>query len=348
MTEPNLDASIPVLGMLSTFGPAGSAPEITAAQAVAYTHDLATGHYENFSVLTGLVPEELREDFAAVYAFCRWSDDLADETGVGDLARARSTALLSWWRDELHSCFAGQATHPVYLALGETVRRHDLPRKPFDDLIDAFVQDQQVTRYETWDQLLAYCARSADPVGRIVLALSGVRDAPENAELYRMSDATCSALQLINFWQDVRRDLRERDRVYIPMDEVGFSLDDLRAWIDQPDNWKARVRYIRGMRPLLDRTDELFEQGRPLPGRLDPGIRPVVWLFGAGGRAISTKVRRTGVTTLWRRPSLRKHEKAILVLRAWWMSRVADAARRGGETPSPRAPLSREVPSEDG
>lgn len=331
LSESGLDASLPVMRMLPLFGPTGSAPPVSVDAAVEYTRSLATGHYENFSVLSRLVPESLRDDFAAVYAFCRWSDDLADETGTGDLARARSSVLLRWWRDELHSCFLGHAEHPVFVALRETIGRHNLSRQPFDDLIDAFAQDQTVTRYRTWDELLEYCRRSANPVGRLVLALGGYRDEPANAELYRMSDATCTALQLINFWQDVRRDLLDRDRVYLPSEEVGFGIEELRSWVDRPNDARARVRFIRALRPLVEKTSALFDEGRPLPSRLDPSIRPVVWLFGAGGRAILRKVDVMGCATLWHRPRLRAPEKAILVARAWWMWRVADAARRGGE-----------------
>lgn len=306
-----------------------------------YVHQLATSHYENFPVLTRLVPAALRDDFAAVYAFCRWSDDLGDETGVGEQARARSLELLSAWRSMLARCVAfarGESeiapSHPVYAALAGTIRTHQLSDQPFHHLIDAFEQDQRVTRYQTWEQVLDYCTRSANPVGRIVLALAGVGDggSPDPADdraarLVEMSDATCTALQLINFWQDVRRDLVERDRVYLPSEDVGFGPDELREWIESPNDPAHRVRYIRALRPLIERTKILFETGRPLPEELPHSIAPVVRLFWQGGMTIVRAVERGGCTTLWHRPRLSKAKKASLVLSA--MAR-ARAARKAG------------------
>ncbi len=291
---------------------------------------LATSHDENFPVLTRLVPRDLRGDFAAVYAYCRTCDDLGDETGVGPEARLRSLELLREWRRMLEGCVAfatgtpGSAAprHPVFLALAGTIRRHELPPTPFHHLIDAFEQDQRVTRYETWGQLLDYCTRSADPVGRIILHLAGARPVhPDWEELAAMSDATCTALQLTNFWQDVRRDLLERDRVYLPTQETGFAEEHLRAWLDdrpgapgaEPEN---RVRYIRALRRLVGRTWPLFEKGRPLPARLGGSMGRVVWMFGAGGERVLREVERAGCTTLWRRPRLGRLAKLMIVASA--------------------------------
>lgn len=328
VVAPRLDPRKSVIELLAVLGPGspGSIPP-TAAEALEYCRGLATTHYENFSVLTSLVPVGLRDDFAAVYAFCRWADDLGDETGSDDAARARSVELLDWWKRETVACFAGEARHPVFVALRETARRHaahGLGAGPFLNLIDAFAQDQRVRAYETWEQCVDYCTRSANPVGRIVLMLAGYAP-PEmdgaNAERFAMSDATCTALQLINFWQDVRRDLVERDRVYLPARDTGISPEMLREWLDRADDPGARVRYIRAMRPLVERTKELFDRGRPLPRHLNPGIAPVVWLFGAGGDAIVRAVERIGCATLWERPRLGKLTKARLVAQAWMLSR---------------------------
>ena len=320
--------------------PSGPAPTLAEARAACWA--LATGHYENFSVLTRLVPARLRDDFAAVYAYCRWSDDLADETGQDEAARERSLGLLARWREMLTSCerwaASGPATgsdrvaqpadqeasdapapprHWVFIALADTMRRHRLPGEPFHHLLDAFVQDQRVTRYQTWEEVVDYCTRSADPVGRIILCLAGtdIRD-PANAHLVKMSDATCTALQLTNFWQDVRRDLIERDRVYLPLAEVGFDADTLRRWAQTPDDSAARVAFIRAVRPLVERTRSLFVQGRPLPRELGRELGPVVWLFGRGGEAVLTSVERAGCATLWSRPTLGKVGKAWLVAKA--------------------------------
>ncbi len=333
-----LDPAAPVMQLLDLYGPSSAPgspgdsgslsapprpPPPSPEEALAYVRGLAHNHYENFSVLSSLVPADLRDDFAAVYAFCRWADDLADETGKDDAARARSVQLLSWWRDQTRACFAGQADHPVFIALRGSVARHDLPVGPFLDLIDAFEQDQRVTRYQTWEQLIDYCARSANPVGRIVLHLGGCPDRPENAQRLAMSDSICTALQLTNFWQDVRRDLLERDRVYLPEQETGLSADTLRLWLDRPDDPAARVPYIRALRKLVNRTWPLFQHGRPLPLALDARLRPVVWLFAAGGAAVLESVERIGCTTLWTRPRLSKFSKAALVARAWLSARLS-------------------------
>jgi len=310
--------------LLDRFGPGSSGAPVSPDEARRYVRGLADSHYENFSVLSRLVPERLRDDFAAVYAYCRWSDDLGDETGTGDSARARSLELLGWWRGELRKCFARAerpeadgSGHPVFVALEATVRRHRLAIAPFEHLIDAFEQDQRVTRYQTWEEVCDYCTRSADPVGRIVLALDGHGDwCGRDAELTAMSDATCTALQLTNFWQDVRRDLSDRDRVYLPERETGINGATLREWAQRADDPAARVPYIRAVRPLVERTRALFVKGRPLPRALGDEMSPVVWLFGAGGEAVLSAVERIGCATLWRRPRLAKWKKASLVLAA--------------------------------
>jgi squalene synthase HpnC len=331
-----LDPRVPPVQLLRVVGPSdeldaafagGEVAPINPADAQRYCEGLAVSHYENFSVLSGLVPERLRGDFAAVYAFCRWSDDLADETGASDDARERSLRLLAWWRGELTRCFDDQPaapdTHPVFIALRTTRARHPhLPAKPFHDLIDAFEQDQRVRAYRSWDQCVDYCTRSANPVGRIVLALAGYPETPENAERYRVSDATCTALQLINFWQDVRRDLLERDRVYLPEETTGISPAMLRDWANRPNDPSSRVPFIRAMTPLVDQTEALFAEGRSLPRTLNRDIAPVVWLFGAGGEAILSAVRRLGCATLWERPHLSRTTKAALVGRAWLKSKL--------------------------
>lgn len=331
-----LDPALPPLALLPVLGPAderrGSTPPVSESEAIRYCRALADSHYENFSVLSRLVPERWRDDFAAVYAFCRWADDLGDETGRDQGARDRSLRLLAWWRAELLRCFAGDAEHPVFVALRRTVRAHaaTLTDRPFLDLIEAFEQDQRVAAYSTWEQLIDYCRRSADPVGRIVLAIGGYGPTPEHAERYRLSDCTCTALQLINFWQDVRRDLLERDRVYLPAAETGITPDLLRDWVDRADDPAVRVRFIRSVRPLVERTAALFDQGRLLPGLLDPELGPVVRLFGLGGEAILRAVERIGCATLWERPRLSTTQKSVLVARVLLGRLVSGRRNRGG------------------
>lgn len=338
-----LDPRAPTLSLLDRLGPdvePDARPRISEREAEAYCRELALGHYENFSVLTGLVPPALRPDFAAVYAFCRWSDDLGDETGSDEAARERSTRLLAWWRGELNSCRVwterptehAPPTHPVFIALASTFRRHaHLTVQPFDDLIRAFEQDQRVTRYQTWDELVDYCSRSANPVGRIVLTLAGYAPPtfePNNAERYRLSDLTCTALQLINFWQDVRRDLIERDRVYLPSAETGITETDLRDWLDPPGSLDPvnRIRYIRAVRSLVSKTDAMFAEADRLPELLNPAIAPVVRLFADGGRAVLRAVEHSGCTTLWHRPKLSAFTKGTLLARAWFGSRRRSAS----------------------
>jgi squalene synthase HpnC len=319
--------------------PAGALPLDAAAPSDAAL--ASASRRENFHVLSRLVPPDLRPDFQAVYAFCRTADDLADDTGLpagaadAALASARLVALerLARFRVGLTACFEGRPVGPLFEALARTAERRALVAAPFHRLLDAFEQDQRVATYETWDQLLHYCRGSADPVGHIVLTLAGHRppdEAPEHTELYRRSDAVCTALQLANHWQDVRRDLFERGRVYAPSEITGFSIDQLRDWAARPNDPEARVPFIRGMRPLLDRTRALFDEGAPLPAMVDPRIARLVWLFAAGGRRILRKTEALGGATLWRRPVVTKLDKVLLLARATILPVARARATTGG------------------
>ena len=234
--------TVSTVQQLDIFGPE-HCETLSVAQARTWCRRLARGRYENFSVLSALVPRELRDDFAALYAFCRWADDLGDEVPSTD----RALELLSWWRRELQQCFDGEPRHPVFIALAPTIERHKLPIEPFDHLIQAFEQDQTVTRYETWEQVLAYCRRSADPVGRLVLMIAGE---PRTDDLFELSDAICTALQLTNHWQDIRRDMIERDRVYVPRELI--EIDDF--------DRRLRVTATQGHAP----DHEFFGESRKL------------------------------------------------------------------------------------
>jgi squalene synthase HpnC len=252
-----------------------------------------------------LTPRPLRPAFASVYSFCRWSDDLGDE--VGD--RSRSTELLAWWRGELESMYEGRTRHPVFVALEETVREFAIPIDPFLALISAFEQDQVILEYKTYEQLLDYCTRSADPVGRLVLYL-GRCFTEENAAL---SDATCTALQLANFWQDVARDL-DIGRIYLPRadrERFGFSRVDLDARRFTPE-------FADLMRFEVERTRELFARGVPLVARMPRALAIDVELFTAGGLAILDQIERQGFDVWTRRPTVGKAAKVGLLLRALW------------------------------
>ncbi len=274
----------------------------SAAEAAAYTRWLATHHYENFHVVSLLLPKRLHQDFYNVYAFCRWADDLGDE--IGDAAE--SLRLLEWWRGELDAMFQGRASHPVYVALRDTVARHDLPREPFADLIRAFVQDQAVTRYRNWDELFGYCRCSANPVGRLVLYLCGYRDAGRQ----RLSDATCTALQLANFWQDVSVDLA-KDRIYIPLDLLekhGSSAADVEARRETPG-------FCSALEEAVGVARKLFEQGLPLARMVDRRLAVDIELFSRGGMRILEKIEAQGFRVLGVRPHIGKVERAWLLLR---------------------------------
>ena len=276
--------------------------------AEAFTNELAHSHYENFSVVSFLLPRRLRQDFCNVYAYCRTADDAADE--VPD--RDQSLRLLAELRQELHATYAGRPVRPIFIALSATIQRHHIPIEPFDDLLDAFEQDQRVSRYQTFDEVVAYCRRSADPVGRLVLWMCGYRDLPRQ----RLSDRTCTALQLANFWQDVRRDLLDRDRIYLPaesMDRFGVSEADLREQI-------ARRQIELPTRRLIefevDRTAAFFDEGDALLPLLDRSVRGQIGLFGAGGRAVLQAIRKKNYDTLSQRPSLSKWQKGHLIATA--------------------------------
>ena len=273
------------------------------AEALEYTRWLAIHHYENFPVVSFLLPKGLHEDFYNVYSFCRWADDLGDE--IGDTRE--SLRLLAWWRNELNDLYSGRARHPVFVALGGTLERCSLPIEPFSDLITAFEQDQTVTRYSNWDELFGYYRNSANPVGRLVLYVCGYSDPERQA----MSDATCTALQLANFWQDVTVDLR-KDRVYIPLDVMarnGYSLAELQACRFTP-------AFAAVMRELISVTRDLFVQGLPLAGTVNRHLAIDLELFSRGGMRVLRKIERQSYDVLTRRPAISKVERVGLLMGA--------------------------------
>lgn len=270
-------------------------------EALEYTRWLATHHYENFHVVSFLLPKELHQDFYNVYAFCRWADDLGDE--IGD--PRESLRLLAWWREELQSMYRGQTGHPVFVALKGTVQRHEIPIEPFNRLIQAFEQDQTVTRYQTFDDVFAYCVNSANPVGHLVLYLCGYRD----QELQKLSDHTCTALQLANFWQDVTIDL-QKDRIYLPLDlfeKYGCSTGELFAGI-------CNDRFQSVMREAVDVAENLFHAGLPLIGMVDRRLALDLELFSRGGMKILQKIRVQDYNVLKRRPHISKAERVVILL----------------------------------
>jgi squalene synthase HpnC len=277
------------------------APSLEAARQ--YCKRLAGSHYENFSVATWFLPKRLRQHFYNVYAYCRISDDLGDE--VGD--PAASLRLLDQWQAELDACYAGTPRHPVFVALAETVQSCQIPKHEFSDLLTAFRQDQTVTRYATFHDLLGYCKNSANPVGHLVLYVCGYRD----EERQKLSDFTCTALQLANFWQDVSVDYA-KGRIYLP-------LEDLRRFaVSEADIAENRntATFLEMMKFEVQRAREWFRQGLPLIDKVDRELAIDIELFSRGGQEILNAIEQQGYAVLGQRPVISKTRKVSLVARA--------------------------------
>lgn len=301
---------------LAQWGPHGknltsAAPRPTLAEAEQYCRQLATSHYENFSVVTWLFPRHLRQHLCNVYAYCRWADDLADEAA----SPQQATDLLAWWEGELDHY--ARSRHPVFVALRETIERKQVPLAPFRDLLVAFRQDQVRARYESWSELEAYCQKSANPVGRLVLHL-GDAASPENIAL---SDSICTGLQLINFCQDVARD-HAKGRIYLPRAER-----ELFGWNDERFAAKAARQlpvddsFRQMLRQQVDRAEGLLRAGEPLVRQAGSDLRLPVRLFIDGGLAIARAIRQQDFDVWSRRPVVTKWTKLKLLVRGYFTSR---------------------------
>ena len=279
----------------------GIAPSLEEARA--YCQRLATTHYENFSVATWFLPKRLRQHFYNVYAYCRISDDLGDEVGDPGL----SLRLLDQWEKELVACYSGTPRHPVFVALAETVRQFEIPQREFSDLLTAFRQDQTTTRYQTFGDVVGYCKYSANPVGHLVLYLCGYKDAERQA----LSDRTCTALQLANFWQDVSVDYA-KGRIYLPLDDLrrfGVTEQDI-ASQQNTDAFRELMKFE------VERAREWFEAGLPLVGKVDKELAVDLELFSRGGQEILNAIEQQDFAVLGRRPSISKARKLALMARA--------------------------------
>lgn len=272
----------------------------TIEEAFAYCRRVALGHYENFSVVSWLLPKELRPHLYAIYAYCRGVDDLGDE------AEGDRLALLDAWETELRRCYEGAPEDIRFIALQRTIQRFDIPPDPFLRLIEANRRDQTVSRYRTFAELLDYCSYSANPVGHLVLYVFGYRD----EERRKLADATCTALQLANFWQDVCVDM-DKGRIYVPLADMelfGYSEELL-----------LRRQYTPEFRALMAfevaRTRELFREGLKLLSAVDGRLRFDLRLFSLGGLAILDEIERRRYDVLTERPTLSKLRKAGLGLR---------------------------------
>jgi squalene synthase HpnC len=276
----------------------------TLAEAQAYCRELAESHYENFHVATWFLPKRLRPHFQSIYAYCRISDDLGDEVGNAQQA----LALLDFWNGELDACYRGVTRHPVFVALAETIRACTIPKEPFAALLVAFRQDQTVTRYRTMEDLFGYCRNSANPVGHLVLYACGYRE----TELFTLSDFTCTALQLANFWQDVREDYL-RHRIYLPladMERFGVSEEQIRDQKFTPE-FRSLMEYE------VAYAEKLFTAGMPLLHRVDKELAVDLELFSRGGQEILRAIAKQNYDVLRARPVISKPRKAALLLRAF-------------------------------
>ena len=294
---------------LKKWGPQGTARCSSLAEAEEYCRALAQSHYENFTVVSWLFPRHLRQHLCNVYAYCRWADDLADETNLP----AESLQLLTWWEEQLNELETANASpkHPVFIALSETIREKQIPLQPFRDLLIAFRQDQTKTRYENWDELRSYCEHSANPVGRIVLQLGG--QATDNLAL---SDQICTGLQLINFCQDVARDYA-KGRIYLPRNESeAFGWSDERFSEQAKSDAKPDQSFRDLLKQQVDRAEQLLLAGSKLSQQCGRDLAFPIRVFLRGGLAICGAVRRQNYDVWTRRPVVSKWNRLWIVLRS--------------------------------
>jgi squalene synthase HpnC len=278
-----------------------AAPSVAEAQA--YCERLAKSHYENFSVATWFLPAKLKQHFYNVYAYCRISDDLGDEVGNA----RQSLELLDQWEAELNACYAGSPRHPVFVALAGTIQQFSIPRHEFSDLLMAFRRDQTITRFETFNDILGYCRYSANPVGHLVLYLGGYKD----AERQQLSDYTCTALQLANFWQDVAVDY-SKGRIYLPLEDLrrfGATEQDIAQKRTTP-------QFIELMKFEVQRAREWFDRGMPLIKLVNRELAIDLELFSRGGQEILNAIESQRFDVLSNRPVISKKRKLWLVARA--------------------------------
>jgi squalene synthase HpnC len=302
---------IPVAKLLADSWTFSNSDIASLDSARAYCRGLARSHYENFIVASVLLPRRLRQHFYNIYAYCRISDDLGDEAGDPKVA----LQLLEQWEKELQACYRGQASHPVFVALRETIETFDIPIAPFIDLLKAFKHDQTHTRYDTFEELLDYCRYSANPVGHLVLYLGGYGD----EERQKLSDFTCTALQLANHWQDIGRDLLRLGRIYLPREDMHrFGYDEANLHAQVCDD-----RFVSLMKLQVERARKMFHQGHQLCEMVDSRLSLDIELFGRCGIEVLRRIEAVGYDVFRHRPVLSHWDHLKILAETWWKRRLA-------------------------
>ncbi|MCX6144567.1 MAG: squalene synthase HpnC [Ignavibacteriales bacterium] len=274
----------------------------TVPQAFQFCEHLAHDHLENFPVASLLVPREKRPHVYAIYSFARVADDYADEPGLTPAERVNSIAE---WEEQLIDAYRGHAHHPVFVALRETIDHFEIPVELFQSLLRAFRSDVTRHRYESFEEVLEYCENSANPIGRLMLLLFNYR----SETTMEFSDSICTALQLTNFWQDVAVDLK-KDRMYIPLEDIrefGYSEEELLG-LHCSQAFKDLMCY------QVERTEQLFQEGKPLLSAIESDLRMELKLTWKGGMRILKKIEQQDYDVLARRPSLSLLDKTSIFL----------------------------------
>ncbi|MCX7984566.1 MAG: squalene synthase HpnC [Bacteroidetes bacterium] len=279
----------------------------TTVEAFDFCQRLARKHYENFPVASMLLPRNIRKHVAAIYAFARIADDSADE---GTYTPEERLSKLDEWERQLHDCYRGVASHPVFIALRETVSQFALPIEYFMQLLTAFRTDVCTNRYGTWNEVLEYCKNSANPVGRIMLHLFGYTD-PERTML---SDAICTGLQLTNFWQDLSVDVK-KNRLYVPLEECqryNCSAEDFLSLQFSPNVSKV-------VKEMVDRTEQFFQRGTKLVSIVRFPLNYELKLTLLGGSEILALIRKQQYNTFVKRPALGVKSGVALLFRSFFI-----------------------------
>jgi squalene synthase HpnC len=273
-----------------------------------YCEKIAKAHYENFIITNHFTPVEVRQHIQNVYAFCRYGDDLGDDAPFPPEQRMQ---LLKAWLEDLRIAhkdhWSGQPQHPILIALAHTSKIYNIPIEPYEKLITAFMWDQERLQYSTWKELQEYCIHSADPVGHLFLYVYGHDD----EELRNISDATCTALQLANHWQDIRRDLAQGRR-YVPletMEKYKYTTEDYNKMVYDE-------RWISILKHEVDRAQALFDQGKTLWTKVDPHLAVDLEMFTLGGEEILKSIRKQKYNTWSKRPKVSKIRQARLLFYA--------------------------------